>query len=266
MRDRFVVLDRRCRYGRERSAAILSNKGEQISRTGSGIIGRIRSWLLAEDLAEPEYEDNNMYERAETRIIVGLGNPGRKYANTRHNAGWLVLDELARRSGAPSPRSRFQAEISEVRYKEFRLVLVKPQTYMNESGKAVRQVLNWYKVKPEDMLVLVDDLDIPYGRLRLRPGGSPGGHNGLKSINQDIGTTEYPRLRIGIGRPSHPGAQAMGHVLGNFSAEEVADGDRVFGAAADAIDMWLDDGILITMNTVNGVPSVISQSQGSSNS
>lgn len=227
----------------------------QTSTEKRGLISRIKSWLLAEDMAEPEYEDDDMYARAETRIIVGLGNPGRKYANTRHNAGWLVLDELAKRSSAPSPRSRFQAEISEVRYKDFRLVMVKPQTYMNESGKSVSQILNWYKADPEEMLVVVDDLDIPFGRLRMRPGGSPGGHNGLKSINRDIGTTEYPRLRVGIGRPNHPRAQAMGHVLGNFSPEERSQADQVFGAATDAIDMWLDEGILATMNEINGVPS-----------
>lgn len=223
-----------------------------------GLLARLKSWLLAEDMAEPEYEDENMYARAETRIIVGLGNPGRQYANTRHNAGWMVLDELIKRSGAPSPRSRFQAEMSEVKYLGFKLVIVKPQTYMNESGKAVSQILNWYKADPEEMLVVVDDLDIPFGRLRMRPGGSPGGHNGLKSINRDIGTTEYPRLRIGIGRPNHPAGRAIGHVLGAFSAEEQADADTVFGAATDAVEMWLNDGILTTMNEINGVPSVIS--------
>src|SRR5690606_3819412 len=110
---------------------------------------------------------DDMYARAETRIIVGLGNPGRQYANTRHNAGWLVLDELMKRASAPSPRNRLQAEISEVRYKGVRLVIAKPQTYMNESGKSVSQLLKWYKVDPTDMIVVVDDLDIPFGRLRL---------------------------------------------------------------------------------------------------
>lgn len=223
-----------------------------------GLIARIKSWLRAEDMAEPEYEDDDMYTRAETRLIVGLGNPGRKYANTRHNAGWLAIDWLADRTGAPSPRSRLQAQISEVRYKDYRLVLAKPQTYMNESGKSVSQLLNWYKVKPDEMLVIVDDLDLPFGRLRLRPGGSAGGHNGLRSITRDIGTEDFPRLRVGIGRPNHPGGRAIGHVLGAFSAEEKAQADQVFGAAADAADMWLDDGILATMNTINGVPSVIS--------
>ena len=236
----------------------MTDPDTQTASNKRGFVSRIKSWLLAEDMAEPEYEEEHMYARAETRIVVGLGNPGRKYANTRHNAGWLVLDELAKRSGAPSPRSRFQAEISEVRYKDFRVVMVKPQTYMNESGKSVSQILNWYKVEPVDMLVVVDDLDIPFGRLRMRPGGSPGGHNGLKSINRDIGTTEYPRLRVGIGRPNHPGGQAMGHVLGNFSPDEQAQASQVFGAATDAIDMWLDEGILATMNEINGVASVIS--------
>lgn len=235
-------------------------------KTTRGLFGCIKSWLLAEDMAEPEYEDDEMYGRAETRIIVGLGNPGRQYAGTRHNAGWMVLDELAKRSSAPSHRNRLQAEISEVKYKGFRLVIAKPQTYMNESGKSVSQLLNWYKISPDHMLVVVDDLDIPFGRLRMRPGGSPGGHNGLKSINREIGTTEYPRLRVGIGRPNHPNGRAIGHVLGQFAPDEKANAATVFGAATDAVDMWLDDGILTTMNTINGVPSVISDDKGSSNS
>jgi peptidyl-tRNA hydrolase, PTH1 family len=106
--------------------------------------------------------------------------------------------------------------------------------------------------------VVVDDLDIPFGRLRVRADGSAGGHNGLKSIISDIGTEEFPRLRVGIGRPNHSGGRAIGHVLGAFSAEEKAQAEEVFGAAADAVELWLDDGILATMNAVNGVPSVIS--------
>lgn len=242
------------------------NDTRTAAKTRSGFLARIGSWLGKEPVSEADNEDEDMYARAETRIIVGLGNPGRQYANTRHNAGWLVLDELIRRTGAPSSRSRLQAEISEVRYKGVRLVIAKPQTYMNESGKAVSQLLKWYKVSPEEMIVVVDDLDIPFGRLRLRPGGSPGGHNGLKSINRDIGNTEYPRLRVGIGRPNHPGGQAISHVLGAFSSDEQRDADTVFSAAADAIDMWLDDGILATMNVINGVSSVISPANGSTTS
>lgn len=223
----------------------------------NGLVGRLRAWLRADDKAEPE-DETDMYQRAETRIIVGLGNPGRQYANTRHNAGWLVIDEIARRSTAPSPRTRLQAEIAEVRYQGYRVILAKPQTYMNDSGKSVLQLLSWYKVTPERVLVVVDDLDLPFGRLRMRPGGSAGGHNGLKSIFRETGTDEFPRLRVGIGRPSHPSGQAIGHVLGAFSGDEKHQAEQVFGAAADAVDMWLNDGILTTMNTINGVPSVIS--------
>ncbi len=200
----------------------------------------------------------DMYARAETRILVGLGNPGQQYAHTRHNAGWMVIDEIARRSGAPASKKRFHAEISEVRYHDVRLVLVKPQTYMNDSGKAVRETLGWYKVKPEDCLIVVDDLDIPFGRLRLRPDGSAGGHNGLKSIFAETGTTGFPRLRVGIGRPRHANSQAIGHVLSGFSKEESPHLTTVLEAAADTVDMWLDSGLLVTMNATNGVPSVVS--------
>lgn len=229
----------------------------------AGLFTRIKRCLRAEDVAESEFEEDDMFSRAETRIVVGLGNPGRQYANTRHNAGWLVLDELAKRASAPSPRNRLQAEITEARYKDVRLVIAKPQTYMNDSGKSVVQLLNWYKASPDDLLVVVDDLDIPFGRLRLRPGGSPGGHNGLKSINRETGTTEYPRLRVGIGRPNHPRGKAIGHVLGAFSEDERQHTDTVFSAAADVVEMWLDEGILATMNATNGVASVIEQAQGS---
>lgn len=200
-----------------------------------------------------------MYERAQTRLIVGLGNPGKQYANTRHNAGWLVLDELAKRSCASGTRNRLQSEILEERYRGYRLVMAKPQTFMNESGRSVAQLLNWYKVKPTEMLVIVDDLDIPLGRLRLRADGSAGGHNGMKSIIRDIGTDAFPRLRVGIGRPNHPSAQAIGHVLGSFSTDEKQQAEQVFTAAADAAEMWLSDGLITTMNTINGVPSVISE-------
>jgi PTH1 family peptidyl-tRNA hydrolase len=199
-----------------------------------------------------------MYARASTRIVVGLGNPGQQYARTRHNAGWMVIDEIAHRASAPAAKKRFHAEISEAQYHGVRLVLVKPQTYMNESGRAVREILSWYKASPQDCLLVVDDLDIPFGRLRLRPDGSAGGHNGLKSIFADTGTTAFPRLRIGIGRPQHARAQAIGHVLSAFSKDEQPYLATVIDAASNTIDMWLNEGLLATMNATNGVPSVIS--------
>lgn len=225
-----------------------------------GLLSRMKRWLRAEDVAEAEDEkDEQMFTRAETRIIVGLGNPGRQYAQTRHNAGWMVIDEIVKRSFADSPRNRLQSELTEVRYKGFRVILAKPQTFMNESGRSVREIMNWYKVGHDDVLVVTDDLDISFGRLKLRPNGSAGGHNGLKSIIRETGSDEFPRLRFGIGRPIEPGKQAMSHVLSKFSVEEERQLPTVIAAAADAVDGWLDDGLLATMNTVNGIPSVLSE-------
>lgn len=225
-----------------------------------GLISRIKRWLRAEDVANAEDEkDEQMFTRAETRIIVGLGNPGKQYAHTRHNAGWMVIDELAKRSFADSPRTRLQAELSEVRYKGYRVVLAKPQTFMNESGKALRDIMNWYKVDHDDVLVITDDLDISFGRLKLRPNGSAGGHNGLKSIMRETGSDEFPRLRFGIGRPQEPGKPAVNHVLSKFSPDEEKQLPTVVSAAADAVDGWLEDGLLATMNAVNGLSSVITE-------
>lgn len=215
------------------------------------LIGRLRAWIRAEDVADnTENEDTTeMFDRGNTRIVVGLGNPGRKYAQTRHNMGFLVVDELARRTSAPSSRRRMNAEISEARYDGDRLVLVMPQTYMNESGIAVREIMRWYKADPEEVLIVVDDLDLRYGQIRLRARGSAGGHNGLKSIFREIGTQEIPRLRIGIGRS---GNHAIGHVLSKFSPEEQENLPQVTGAAADAVETWLQKGALEAMNLING--------------
>lgn len=220
------------------------------------ILSRLGAWLRAEDKAEPE-DDFDMYDRGETRIIVGLGNPGPQYAATRHNAGWMVVDELARRWSAPSSRKRMNAQISEVRRNGDRIVLVMPQTFMNESGKAVREIMSWYKVSPQNTLIIVDDLDIRFGQLRVRPNGSAGGHNGLKSIFRDTGSQEFPRVRVGIGRPRSASGHAVGHVLSKFSKEEAADLPKVINTSADAVEMWLDQGLLATMNAINGIPSVI---------
>lgn len=190
-----------------------------------------------------------MFDRGRTKIVVGLGNPGRQYAETRHNFGFFVVDELAKRTNAPSSRKRMNAEISEARFGGDRLVLVMPQTYMNDSGIAVREIMRWYKVAPEDVLVVVDDLDLRFGQLRLRARGSAGGHNGLKSIFQETGTQEIPRLRVGIGRS---GNHAIGHVLSKFSKDERERLPEVIGDAADAVEAWLQKGITEAMNAVNG--------------
>lgn len=190
-----------------------------------------------------------MSGQAQVQLIVGLGNPGSKYADTRHNAGFFVVDELAKRLGSVGWKKRFRAEVAEVRFGETRLVLLKPQTYMNDSGLSVREAVNWYRVPREQTLIVVDDLDQPFGQLRIRAKGSAGGHNGLKSIFAETGSQEFPRLRVGIGRGSH---QTIAHVLSRFSAEERAELDLVIGKAADVIEFWSRNGTLESMNEVNG--------------
>lgn len=191
---------------------------------------------------------------AGTHLVVGLGNPGRNYANTRHNLGFMVVNELARRAGESTARKRFRSELLETRHADGKLVLVKPQTFMNESGHAVREALNWYRVPFEQILIVVDDLDLPYGQIRMRAGGSGGGHNGLNSIIEQTGERQIPRLRLGIGRGAH---QARAHVLSHFSPDEQAQLRTVIEAAADTVELWLAEGIVTAMNDINGRRSVL---------
>lgn len=213
----------------------------------SWIANRLRS--KADDTHE---DDRDM--AAGASIIFGLGNPGRNYVNTRHNIGFMVVDELARRSGETTPRKRFQSEVIDTRLAGGKVILVRPQTFMNKSGHAVREVMNWYRSDPESVLIVVDDLDLPYGQLRLRSGGSAGGHNGLKSIIEQTGKKEIPRLRIGIGRGPN---QAKAHVLSNFAPDEQQHLSQLVDAAADAAELWLREGITPAMNQVNGKQSVL---------
>lgn len=159
------------------------------------------------------------------QLLVGLGNPGDRYADTRHNVGFMVLERLAKAAGASfRPQARLQGQLAEIGSGEQRLRLLMPQTFMNESGRAIRATLDWYRLNPEQLLVLVDDMDLPLGRLRLRASGSAGGHNGLRSAIQQLGTQDFPRLRIGIGAPAENSQErrerTVSHVLGRFSAEE----------------------------------------------
>lgn len=196
-----------------------------------------------------------MFDRGQTKVIIGLGNPGRKYAGTRHNFGFLVVDELARRTNAPTSRQRMKAEVTETKFGSDRLILAMPQTFMNDSGVSVREIMRWYKVSPEDVLIIVDDLDLPYGQIRLRPKGSAGGHNGLKSIFQQLGTQEIPRLRGGIGRGG--GGHTIGHVLSRFSSDEQAKLPDILNRAADGAELWLREGILEAMNQLNSSTSSV---------
>ncbi len=182
------------------------------------------------------------------RVVVGLGNPGSRYAKTRHNIGWMVLDRLADRAGWGGGRERDAARVVWGRFQGLDLELVKPQTFMNESGLAVRKVLAREHAPLEDLLVVADDFALPFGRLRLRQAGSAGGHNGLRSIIGELDSQKFARLRVGIGEPSRA---AVDHVLSTFSPEERSDLDRVIDTAADAVIDWARDGASRAANRWN---------------
>jgi PTH1 family peptidyl-tRNA hydrolase len=182
------------------------------------------------------------------KIVVGLGNPGREYAATRHNLGFMVVDALARRVGATNARPRFKAEIAEAVHNGEKIVLVKPQTYMNLSGSTVREIVNWHRIPRANLLVVLDELDLPFGAIRLRAEGSAGGHNGLAHIFEQLGSKEIARMRVGIGRGS---SAATAQVLSRFSPTEQAELPAVIDAAADCAMVWINEGIVAAMNRCN---------------
>jgi peptidyl-tRNA hydrolase, PTH1 family len=174
-------------------------------------------------------------------LVVGLGNPGREYERTRHNIGWLVLDELSRRHGG-SWRSKFSGSLAEVRLDGLRLGLLKPETYMNESGRSVGAAVRFFKVEPERLLVVHDDVDLEAGRLQARAGGGLAGHNGLRSLAQHLGTQDFLRLRIGVGRPGRGDRRSVSDwVLSPFAAEE--DAEALVARAGDAVETIASEGL-----------------------
>jgi len=190
-------------------------------------------------------------ERANVmKLIVGLGNPGIRYAKTRHNVGFWVIDELSRRWSIPVNREKWRAEVGEGVVRGEKVVLMKPLTYMNLSGEAVRPAIDWLKADLEELLVIYDDLDLPPGQVRLRLKGSSGGHNGMKSIIQHLETDRFKRIRIGIGRP-HPGMSVPDYVLSPFSKEELDEILKAVNQSADAVGCWLEEGFLQAMNKFN---------------
>jgi peptidyl-tRNA hydrolase, PTH1 family len=185
-------------------------------------------------------------------LIVGLGNPGADYARTRHNAGFQVVERLAERWRAGwTYEKRFNVRIARAERDGARVLLGQPQTYMNSSGEAVGPLAAFYRLPPGRLLVVVDDADLPLGELRLRPGGSSGGHHGLESIEQHLGTREFARLRIGIGRTTGP-REITGHVLGRFAAGETALAEKALTVACDQAECWCDAGIQQAMSRFNG--------------
>lgn len=187
-------------------------------------------------------------------LIVGLGNPGAEYARTRHNVGWLVLDELARRHGIELSRRAHDARIGGGLVGNERVMLAKPQTFMNLSGRAVSALVRFYNVPLTNLIIVTDDLNLPLGRLRLRANGSDGGHNGLKSVAQMLGTREYPRLRFGVGAPPEVERQqsgTAGFVLRPFEPDEVAGVEDATRQAANCVEVWMRDGLQRAMGEFN---------------
>jgi PTH1 family peptidyl-tRNA hydrolase len=175
------------------------------------------------------------------RLVAGLGNPGREYERTRHNLGWLVLDELGRRHGG-SWRLKFSGSFADVRLGDLRLGLLKPETYMNESGRAVGEAARFYKVEPEGLLVVHDDVDLEPGRLQARAAGGLAGHNGLRSLAQHLGSQEFERLRIGVGRPGRGDPRSISDwVLSGFAPED--DLESLIAKSADAVEVIAAEGL-----------------------
>jgi len=184
------------------------------------------------------------------KLVVGLGNPGAKYQGTRHNVGYDVLAELARRHNAGKVRNRFSGETVEITLGGVRTLLLSPTTYMNRSGRSVAEANGFYKLRLEDLLVVCDDLSLPIWKIRVRAKGSSGGHKGLEDIIRHLGTEDFPRLRIGIGSPP-PGMDAADYVLKRFSEEERDVMRRATARACDAVAVWIEQGIDVCMNRYN---------------
>ncbi|WAA09483.1 aminoacyl-tRNA hydrolase [Fervidibacillus albus] len=184
------------------------------------------------------------------KLIVGLGNPGRKYEETRHNVGFQVIDELSTRFNLPLKNSKFRALMEKGVVNGQKVLLMKPLTYMNLSGEAIAPVMNYFDIPASNLLVIYDEMDLPVGKIRLRYKGSAGGHNGVKSIIQHIGTEQFNRIRIGVGKPQ-PGMSTVNHVLGTFSPSDRQIIRGMIQTSADACEMWLDSPFMDVMNKFN---------------
>jgi peptidyl-tRNA hydrolase, PTH1 family len=183
-------------------------------------------------------------------LIAGLGNPGREHARDRHNIGWMVVEELARRHGTPSFRSKFSGKLAETRVEERRVALLEPETYMNESGRSIAAAARFFKVPLDQVLVVHDDVDLEPGRLQARFGGGLAGHNGLRSIAQALGSPEFLRLRIGVGRPGRGDRRDVAaYVLSAFDPEE--DVEALVGQAADCVETLLAEGLTAAQQRFN---------------
>jgi PTH1 family peptidyl-tRNA hydrolase len=184
------------------------------------------------------------------KLVVGLGNPGRQYEGTRHNIGFRIVDELARQAGIAFASNKFEAEYGQGNLEGEKVALLKPQTYMNLSGSSVAPAARFYKVGPEDLIVVHDELDLPFGRMQLKRGGGTGGHNGLNSIVERLGSNDFIRVRVGIGRPDNK-EKVVGHVLSSFGKEEGKALEELAAKVSDAIRAILREGLPAAMNAYN---------------
>ncbi|HJV37159.1 aminoacyl-tRNA hydrolase [Geomonas sp.] len=184
------------------------------------------------------------------KLVVGLGNPGPQYSWTRHNAGFMVLDRLSSLAGISVTRKAFSGLAGDGNWAGERIFLLKPQTFMNLSGRSVAEALRFYKLSLSDLIVVHDDLDIPFGKVRLKEGGGHGGHNGLRSLGQELGSNAYARLRVGIGRPVH--GDVVNYVLTNFAKDEMNSLLEVLDQSVDALEMVIREGMPKAMSIFNG--------------
>lgn len=196
------------------------------------------------------------------KLVVGLGNPGKKYDGTRHNVGWQVLATLSSRHGGGRPRAKFDAELVEIGIGQQRVLLACPLTYMNLSGRAVRGIVDFYKLSIDDVLVVCDDFNLPVGRIRFRPGGSSGGQKGLENIIQMMSTDQVPRLRIGVG-PVPERWEAADFVLSRFTKQDIPEVEQTVVRAADGVDCWAIYGTETAMNRYNQATQNDTKSQDS---
>jgi PTH1 family peptidyl-tRNA hydrolase len=188
-------------------------------------------------------------------LFVGLGNPGPRYAETPHNAGFVVCDRFAAKHRFPAPTEKFQGVFTRGKVGGQDVGLLKPQTFMNLSGQSVASALRYLPVEPPDLVVVFDEMDIPSGKLRLRRAGGHGGHNGLRSIIEQLGSSDFPRIRVGIGRPP-AGREPTGHLLSKVRAEERERYEATIDIAVEALDMVVSQGFEAAMNRFNGLPPV----------
>lgn len=188
------------------------------------------------------------------KLVIGLGNPGKEYERTRHNIGFRVLDKLANKMGWKWNERRARAMLASGTIGGEKVILAKPITFMNRSGESVVELVRWYKVQPADILVVYDELDLPLGKIRLRPGGSAAGHNGLDNIIRHLHTNAFPRLRIGIGHPENSHVEGRDHVLGTPPIDERIMIDRAEDRAVEAIELAITQGIEVAMNAMNADP------------